>query len=404
MSPAIEVRHLSKRYRLYAERRDSLRERFVRRGGSQYEDFWALRGIDFTVEPGQTVGIIGHNGSGKSTLLRLMAGIHRPTEGSVVTRGRLGSLLELGAGFHPSLTGRENVRLNAAILGISRKYIDARMNDIAEFAGVERFFDAPLRVYSSGMAVRLGFATAVHIDPEVLLVDEAIAVGDEEFQRKCMEHLHWLRRHGTTIVLVSHSLALIAELCDSAVWLDQGKQQAIGPAEAVIDHYLEEVNRRDADTSTPIPTDDTQPTLPDRVHIGTGEIRIHAVTYADANGDQVDTLLAAEPASFRIHYDASRAMSDLTFGLGFATATGTRVAGPNSGYGPQTVDVAAGPGVVEFHVDQLLLQPAHYLVSAAVVSRQHVIDHIEGGFDLAVHSAHAITEPGVTLMPGRWVF
>lgn len=404
MRPAIEVSHMSKRYRLYTERRDSLRARFVRMSGSQHEDFWALRDIDFTVEPGQTVGIIGHNGSGKSTLLRLMAGIHRPTEGSITTRGRIGSLLELGAGFHPHLTGRENVRLNAAILGISRKYVDSRMDDIAEFAGVGRFFDAPLKVYSSGMAVRLGFATAVHIDPEVLLVDEAIAVGDEEFQRKCMDHIHRLRLGGTTIVLVSHSLQLIAELCDVAVWLDQGEQRAIGPAESVIDRYLKEVNRRDAETSTTSLVSEDESWPPERVHIGSGEIRIQAVTYANAAGQDVDTLLAAEPATIRIHYEAKQPMADLTFGLGFATVTGTRVAGPNSGYGPQSVDVDAGPGVVEFHVDPLLLQPAHYLVSAAVVSRQHVIDHVESGFDLAVHSAHAITEPGVTLMPGRWVF
>ena len=371
-------------------------------GGSQFEDFWALRNVDFVVEPGQTVGIIGHNGSGKSTLLRLMAGIHRPTGGSVVTRGRMGSLLELGAGFHPNLTGRENVRLNAAILGISRKYVDSRMDAIAEFAGVERFFDSPLKVYSSGMAVRLGFATAVHIDPEVLLVDEAIAVGDEEFQRKCMDHLHQLRSGGATIVLVSHSLPLVAELCDLAVWLDQGEQKAIGPADTVIDQYLKEVNRRDVD-AVALPVDDEAPQEAERFRIGSGEIRIQTVTYVNAAGEDVDTLLAARPATFRIEYEASQPMSDLTFGLGFATATGTQLAGPNSGYGPKTVDVPAGTGVVGFHVDPLLLQPGHYRVSAAIVSRQHVIDHLEGGFELVVHSAHAITEPGFTLMPGHWV-
>ena len=402
MKPAIEVRNVSKRYRLYTDRPESLRERFVRMGGSQFEDFWALRNVDFIVEPGQTVGIIGHNGSGKSTLLRLMAGIHRPTGGSVVTRGRMGSLLELGAGFHPNLTGRENVRLNAAILGISRKYVDSRMDAIAEFAGVERFFDSPLKVYSSGMAVRLGFATAVHIDPEVLLVDEAIAVGDEEFQRKCMDHLHQLRSGGATIVLVSHSLPLVAELCDLAVWLDQGEQKAIGPADTVIDQYLKEVNRRDVD-AVALPVDDEAPQEAERFRIGSGEIRIQTVTYVNAAGEDVDTLLAARPATFRIEYEASQPMSDLTFGLGFATATGTQLAGPNSGYGPKTVDVPAGTGVVEFHVDPLLLQPGHYRVSAAIVSRQHVIDHLEGGFELVVHSAHAITEPGFTLMPGHWV-
>jgi lipopolysaccharide transport system ATP-binding protein len=398
MKPAVEVRNVSKRYRLYAERRDSLRERFVRMGGTPYEDFWALRTINFTVEPGQTVGIIGHNGSGKSTLLRLLAGIHRPTKGSVVTRGRLGSLLELGAGFHPNLSGRDNVRLNAAIHGISRKYIDARLDDIAEFAGVERFFDAPLKVYSSGMAVRLGFATAVHIDPELLLVDEAIAVGDEEFQRKCMEHLHQLRRGGATIVLVSHSMALIAELCDTALWLDEGDQRAIGPADTVISQYLEEVNRRDAE-SAPAAVGEGAPA--DVVHVGSGEVRIQGVAFADASGQEVNALLTGEPATIRMRYNALSPMDDVTFGLAFHTETGTWVAGPNSGFG-QGASVAPGGGIVEFHVPELLLQPSRYRVSAAVVTRKHIIDHVDGEYDLVVHAAHAVTEPGLVRMQGTW--
>ena len=402
MTPAIEVRSLSKRYRLYSERRDTLRERFIHRGGSKFEDFWALRDVDFEVPHGQTFGVIGHNGSGKSTLLRLMAGIHRPTTGKVVTRGRVGSLLELGAGFHPDLTGRENVRLNAAILGIRRKYVDAQLDDIAEFAGVEHFFDSPLKVYSSGMGIRLGFATAVHINPDVLLVDEAIAVGDEEFQRKCMDHLHRLRRGGCTIVLVSHSLPLVAELCDEVLWLDQGYPQMIGPADTVIDSYLGEVNRRNAESAVPTEVDDTEPWPPDQVHIGSGEIRIDSVTFADGTGAECTELLAGAAGVFRIHYEAARPMTDLTFGLGFATETGTRVAGPNSGYGAQAVDVPAGRGTAEFRVDPLLLQPAYYRVSAAVVSRQHVIDHVEAGFDLVVRSSHAVTEPGVVRMPGEW--
>ena len=402
MKPAIEVRSVSKRYRLYTERHETLRERFIYMRGSKFDDFWALRDVDLEVPQGQTLGVIGHNGSGKSTLLRLMAGIHRPTTGSVVTRGRVGSLLELGAGFHPDLTGRENVRLNAAILGIPRRYVDAQLDDIAEFAGVERFFDSPLKVYSSGMGIRLGFATAVHVDPEVLLVDEAIAVGDEEFQRKCMDHLHRLRRGGCTIVLVSHSLPLVSELCDVALWLDQGRPQMLGPADAVIDSYLGEVNRQSAEAAVSAEVDSAEPQPPELTRIGSGEVRISDVTYTDANGSDRTELLAGEAGVFRIHYVASEPMADLTFGLGFSTETGFRVSGPNSGFGAQAVDVPAGAGTVEFRVDPLLLQPAYYRVSAAVVTRQHVIDHIEAGFDLVVRSSHAITEPGVTRMPGEW--
>jgi len=401
--PAIRVENVSKRYRLYSERRTSLKERLVSMSGSSYEDFWALQDVNFDVERGQTFGVIGHNGSGKSTLLRLMAGVHRPTSGSVTARGRVGALLELGAGFHPDLTGRENVRLNAALLGLSKKYITPRLDEIAEFAGVEHFFDSPVKVYSSGMAMRLGFATAVHLKPDILLVDEAISVGDEEFQRKCMDHIYRLRQAGTTVVLVSHALPLVAELCDAALWLDGGRPQMVGPADTVIDAYLQHVNVREVEAAEEATADDsTSAWPPERTHVGSGEIVIRDAEFLTADGHAADTLLAGEPATVRIHYDATAAVDDVTFGLAFVTDTGTRVAGPNSGFGTDAVRVAAGSGVVEYHVDELLLQPARYRVSAAAVTRQHVVDHLESGFEVTVRAAHAVTEPGLVRMPGRW--
>jgi ABC-2 type transport system ATP-binding protein/lipopolysaccharide transport system ATP-binding protein len=401
--PVIQVENVSKRYRLYTERRTSLRERFVRMTGSTYEDFWALRNVSFEVDRGQTFGVIGHNGSGKSTLLRLMAGVHRATEGTVTARGRVGALLELGAGFHPDLTGRENVRLNAAILGIPKKYIAARMDEIAEFAGVEHFFDSPVKVYSSGMAMRLGFATAVHLNPEILLVDEAISVGDEEFQRKCMDHIFRLRQDGTTVVLVSHALPLVAELCDAALWLDGGQPLMVGQTDMVIDAYLQDVNTREVEAAEDAASDEgTTGWPPEHTHIGSGEILIRDAEFITADGRAVDTLLAGDPATVRIHYDAKTAVDDITFGLAFVTDTGTRVAGPNSGFGTDAVRVEPGSGVVEYHVDELLLQPARYRVSAAAVTRQHVVDHVEAGFEVTIRAAHAITEPGLVRLPGRW--
>jgi lipopolysaccharide transport system ATP-binding protein len=401
--PAIRVENVSKRYRLYTQRRSALKERLVRMSGSVYEDFWALQGVSFDVERGQTFGVIGHNGSGKSTLLRLMAGVHRPTEGTVAAHGRVGALLELGAGFHPDLTGRENVRLNAAILGISKKYITGRIDEIAEFAGVEHFFDSPVKVYSSGMAMRLGFATAVHLNPDILLVDEAISVGDEEFQRKCMDHIYRLRQDGTTVVLVSHALPLVAELCDATLWLDGGQPLMIGRTDMVIDAYLQDVNTREAEAAEEaVPDDDSSAWPPERTHVGSGEILIRDAEFITADGRATDTLLAGEPATVRLHYDANTAVDDITFGLAFVTDTGTRVAGPNSGFGTDAVRVEAGAGFVEYHVEELLLQPARYRVSAAAVTRQHVVDHLESGFEVTVRAAHAITEPGLVRLPGRW--
>jgi ABC-2 type transport system ATP-binding protein/lipopolysaccharide transport system ATP-binding protein len=240
----IRVHGVSKKFRLERNRPSSIKEAVLRLGKkSDVDDFWVLRDIDLDIEPGSFFGLIGHNGSGKSTLLRLMAGIHRPTTGTIESEGRLSALLELGSGFHPDLSGRENVFLNGAMLGLSRKQMAASMDQIIEFSGIGEFIDEPVKIYSSGMYVRLGFAVAVNVDPELLLVDEVIAVGDEEFQRRCMDHMNKLRAGGTTIVLVSHNTKLMADLCDTLGWLDHGRLMKVGEPEEVIEAYLEHVDK-----------------------------------------------------------------------------------------------------------------------------------------------------------------
>ena len=239
---SISVSNVSKRFRLERNRPSSIKEAMLRFGrGNDKDDFWVLRDISLEVEPGSFFGLIGHNGSGKSTLLRLMANIHRPTQGSITTEGRLSALLELGSGFHPDLTGRENVYLNGAMLGLSRKHMHAAMDQIIEFSGIGDFIDEPVKIYSSGMYVRLGFAVAVNVDPEILLVDEVIAVGDEEFQRRCMNHMNMLRERGTTILLVSHNAALMRNQCDTVGWLDHGRLMELGEPETVVQTYLDHV-------------------------------------------------------------------------------------------------------------------------------------------------------------------
>lgn len=241
---AITVRGVSKKFRLERNRPSSLKEAILRIGrGRDTDEFWVLRDIDLEIPAGSFFGLIGHNGSGKSTLLRLMAGIHRPTEGTIEATGRLSALLELGSGFHPDLTGRENVYLNGAMLGLTRRQMAASIDDIIEFTGIGDFIDEPVKIYSSGMYVRLGFAVAVNVDPELLLVDEVIAVGDEEFQRRCMDHMNKLRAGGTTIVLVSHNTKLMADLCDTLGWLDHGRLMKVGEPEEVIEAYLEHVDK-----------------------------------------------------------------------------------------------------------------------------------------------------------------
>ena len=246
MSNAVELRDVGKRFKRMGDRRDSLKERIVRGRGSRAEDFWAVRNISFDVPAGSVYGLIGHNGSGKSTLLKMIGGIYRPTEGSIAAQGRVASLIELGAGFHPDMSGRENIALNGSILGLSRKEISDVTGEIIEFSGLAEFINEPVKHYSSGMYVRLGFAVAVHMKPDVLLVDEVLAVGDEEFQRKCFDHLYALRRSGRTIIVVSHGLGQLEGLCDEIAWLEHGQLQQRGQAVETIAAYLARVNSDEA--------------------------------------------------------------------------------------------------------------------------------------------------------------
>ena len=237
MEPVVSLRGLGKMFRLYKTRPDSLKELIAGRQRSHFEEFWALRDVSLDIHPGETWGLVGPNGSGKSTLLRLAARIYVPTEGEVAVRGRVVPLLELGAGFHPELTGRENVYLNASIFGLSRKDVRTRFERIVDFSELHRFIDTPLKLYSSGMQARLGFAVAIHTHPDVLLLDEVLAVGDQSFQERCLEALRDLRRDGVAIVLVSHALGRITEFCERALWLEAGCIAGRGVAVEVVHKY-----------------------------------------------------------------------------------------------------------------------------------------------------------------------
>jgi ABC-type polysaccharide/polyol phosphate transport system ATPase subunit len=238
---AVTVDHVSKMFRLYHDRNQSLKATLMRGRRARYEEFQALDDVSIEVPVGTTYGLIGENGSGKSTLLKCMARILRPESGSITVNGKISALLELGAGFHPELSGKENIYLNGAILGLGSKDIDRKYDDIVEFAGLEQFIDTPVKNYSSGMYVRLGFSVAINVDPDVLLVDEVLAVGDEQFQRRCNEKFAELRAQDKTIVVVSHGLGLMRTICDELAWLEHGKLRMAGPAGDVVDQYLAEV-------------------------------------------------------------------------------------------------------------------------------------------------------------------
>ena len=248
---AVEIDHVSKRFSRHIDRRGSIRERIVRGRPSKVEEFWAVRDVSARIPRGSLYGLIGHNGSGKSTLLKMIGGIYRPTSGSIIVNGRLAALIEVGAGFHPEMTGRENIKLNGAIIGLTKQEVAKATESIVDFSGLRDFIDDPVKHYSSGMYVRLGFSVAVHMRPEILIVDEVLAVGDEEFQRKCLDHLSNLRRSGCTIILVSHALGQVESLCDEVTWLERGVVAQVGNPTSVVAAYLQRVNEHEA-AGTPL--------------------------------------------------------------------------------------------------------------------------------------------------------
>jgi ABC-2 type transport system ATP-binding protein/lipopolysaccharide transport system ATP-binding protein len=397
-SYAIRAENLSKRFWLNAERHTSLKARVVRGKLPRGHEFWALRDASFEIERGSTFGLVGQNGSGKSTTLKVLAGIYRPTSGSVVVDGRVSALLELGSGFHGDLTGRENIRLNGAILGLTGKQVDAAMDKILDFAGIGEFIDLPVKIYSSGMFVRLAFAIAVSLDPEILMVDEVIAVGDEEFQRKCFDHLFDLRKRGTTIVLVTHSLGLIRDMCDQAMWLEHGQIRKLGPAMEVADSYLADINEREVQAHQVSGGEESAANESKR--LGSGEVRITSLEFLDGEGKPNPVLLAGAPCTIRMHYVAHEPVSHVIFGIGFLHESGANVSGPNSGR-QGSWSLAPGSGYVDFVIDELLLQPATYRVSTAIVDRGHTYDYADREFDLHVRG-RGNQEPGLTRMPGTF--
>ncbi len=358
MSAAIQFDHVSKKFTLHHERVRSFQELavgFFRRNDRSCEEFWALRDVSFSVEHGETVGVIGPNGAGKSTVLKLISRIIEPSLGRITVRGRIGALLELGAGFHPDLTGRENIYLNGSILGLSRAEIRRRLDDIIGFAELERFIDVPVKHYSSGMYVRLGFSVAVHTDPEILLVDEVLAVGDQAFQRKCLERIDDLRRQGVTVLFVSHSADMVRSLCSRALWLHEGHLVADDAAEAVVRRYLEHSWAREG---APGPEKDEH-------RWGTGKIRIVQVRLLDSEGRERQRFRTGEPLVVEMRYRAEERVERPVFGLAVHRSDGLHITGPNTQFAGLNIPAVEGEGTVVYTIPALPLLEGLYHLSVS---------------------------------------
>lgn len=359
MTTVIDIEQVSKRFVIRKEK--SLKERLVNFGRSNLhkEDFWALRDVSVQIESGSTVGLIGPNGSGKSTLLKTIGGIIQPTTGQVRLRGRLAALLELGAGFHPDLTGRENVYLNASILGLSREETDKHFDAIVDFSGIEQFIDTQVKFYSSGMYVRLAFAVAVHVDPDILLVDEVLAVGDEPFQRKCLERIREFQREGRTIVLVTHGLDQVAEFCDRAVVLDHGRLAADGPPREALKVLRadfeatrkEEIERKQAVGGTGLPV-----------------ASVAALGLIGARGESGGAVISTgADLTVALQVTAETALpAGWELGIAIATPLGTVLGGTNTHLLGARTPTISGTHRYSFHMKDLRLGEGEYIVQTSL--------------------------------------
>jgi ABC-2 type transport system ATP-binding protein/lipopolysaccharide transport system ATP-binding protein len=404
--PAIVVSDVSKRFRLYRDKPTSLKQRLTSMRGAVFDEFWALRDVSFSVPKGSTFGLIGHNGSGKSTLLRLMAGIHRPTNGSVTTEGRISALLELGAGFHPELSGRENIYLNGAILGLTRREIDVKVDQIIEFSGLGDFIDSPVKIYSSGMYVRLGFAVSVHVNPDILIIDEVIAVGDEDFQRQCFDHLYTLRERGVTLVIVTHSLSLVQTMCDRAAWFDHGRLQVVGPAGDVVHRYLDKVNLDEAErieSKSHASSDATADVVEDPQAGTLRPIRIDRVEFIDKNGAPTSVAFTKEPLTVRVHWTCVRPLEAPLFSFAVENADNVYVANPGMQPTHMPGEIYVGTGVADYVLDELPLGPGEYTFTFAAhdTNGTTILDKKERFAKLRVQPGKLVVF-GVVDMLGEW--
>jgi ABC-type polysaccharide/polyol phosphate transport system ATPase subunit len=389
---AINIQDVWKKFRLYHERNQSLKAAVMRGRRARYTEFDALKGVTVEVAAGSTFGFIGENGSGKSTLLKCIARILRPDRGAIESRGKISALLELGAGFHPELSGRENVFLNGAILGVPRRVLAERFDEIVDFAGLEDFIDIPVKNYSSGMYVRLGFSVAINVDPDILLVDEVLSVGDEQFQRKCSEKFAELKEAGKTIVVVSHALGVMRSLCDNLALLEHGNLVKVGSAGEVVDQYLGDVHEDRERTDTP------------GVRWGSGEAQISKLELLDSHGRPTLTVRTGDAVTFRFHYEMSRPIEKPVFGMAIHNVDGVHVTGPNTREADLIPEHLEGSGHVDLRVDRLLLVRGIYDVSAVLSDQAglHVYDSQHRAFRFDVERGEPAEQDGVASLGGIW--
>jgi lipopolysaccharide transport system ATP-binding protein len=422
----VRFEHVAKKFILDQQRSRSLQETFTglikRKGRRAKEPYWALRDVSFEVGAGEMVGIIGPNGAGKSTILKLVARIIEPTSGRIDIDGSIGALLELGAGFHPDLSGRENIYLNGSILGFDRNEMDRIFDDIIDFSEMGRFIDVPVKHYSSGMHMRLGFSIAIHLRPDVLLVDEVLAVGDKSFQLRCLDRIHEMRRQGVSIVLVTHDMDSVREMCDRGLWLDDGLIKAEGPVEHVLDEYMSQVyadaeqtllaaeaTERAKDLAAETETNtDSGPPLAATKHSRRWGSRIAEITRVqmlDEEGQEHRVFESGKPFTVRMHFSTKKRIDEPQFGIALHHTNGFHINGPNTVFAGLEIEAIEGEGYIDYRVEQLPLLEGTYLLSTTLYNHEgnHAYDHHHQVYTFRVRPNKEIKEEyGSFLIPSRW--
>jgi ABC-2 type transport system ATP-binding protein len=389
---AIEVKSLSKNFRLYHERNRYIKAAFLRGRRAKYEEFIALNDVSFDVPHGATLGIIGSNGSGKTTMLKCLTGIYTPERGSIKIDGKVAALLELGAGFHPELTGSENVYLNGAILGMTKRDVELKFDKIVEFAGLEKFINTPVKNFSSGMVVRLGFSIAAHVEPKILLIDEILSVGDQDFQRKSTEKIEEFRREGRTIVVVSHSLGLVQQLCKEVIWLDKGKIRQSGLATDVISaytggSYAEHLERDDES----------------RERWGTGDARINSIELLSSGETNIKHFDSDAAVKVRCQINAHVRLESPILRVRVTKLNGDVVWATSTQRVSNSIRVLDGPATATLDIAKFGLLEGTYYLSASISNSTSTteFDHCQNWLRFNVHKTNLFDE-GIVSVESAW--
>ena len=403
---AIKVRELKKSFRVYYDKSNSLKDSILFWKRNRHETRTVLNGIDLDIKKGESVGLIGHNGCGKSTLLKLMTKILYPDEGTIEVNGRVSSLLELGAGFHPDLSGRENIYNNASIFGLSKKEIDSRFDDIVEFSELGEFIDNPVRTYSSGMYMRLAFSVAINVNADILLIDEILAVGDANFQSKCFNKLKEIRKNGTTIVIVSHSLGQIEQFCDKSVWIHEGLVKAEGvPYDIHMEYldYMGAIRKKNALLSgmTAVQRDEVEGS--DRLRWGSGEVRISEVhAYNEQNEEQL-IFKTGESIRFTVDYRVKEKVEDAVLGIGIFRLDGLNVFGTNTRIEKFKDFDITEDGRFEMTLNNIELLPGQYIVGFSVEYGDGIpVDYWKTALEIEIVSDRGVA--GAFYLDHHWKF